>query len=133
MSIATQKSLKKMRNENLTPWIVEKFIGIGKMGRRQDLYNIIDILGYDQDEKQFVGIQSTTMNQRKDHLQKLLVDEKERTEFWLNTGSRLELWCWRKLKQKKKDGSYSKAYKWVPKIDVITLKMLEEANEQTGH
>lgn len=130
MSIATQKSLALMKKNGWKPWIVERFIGKGKFGVRRDLYHIIDILGYDDKEKQFVGIQSTTMNQRKDHITKLLNDEREYVEFWLSTGSRLELWCWRKLKVKKKDGKFGKTERWTPKIDIITKEMLDESDEE---
>ena len=125
MSIATQKSLALMRKKNLSPWIVERFIKTTGFGIRKDLYNIIDIIGIDPEDKSFIGIQSTTLGQRKDHLTKLLVDEEENSRRWLETGSKLELWSWRRLKIRKKDGSYSKKYRWEPKVDKITLEMLE--------
>lgn len=123
MSIATQKSLDKMKKENLSPWMVERFICAGKFGIRRDLYHIVDIIGIDASKApaQFVGIQSTTLNQRTEHLKILLEDQEEHTKLWLSTGARLELWCWRKLKRKLKGGGYAKNYSWEPKIDIIKI------------
>ncbi len=128
MSKATQKSLEKMRKEDLSPWIVERFVGIGKMGIRKDLYNIIDIIGIDPTTKKFIGVQSSVLGQRTEHMKKLTEDCAEMSKLWLSTGSTLQLWSWRKLKKRKKDGTFSKVYTWEPKIDEIKIEDLKFNN-----
>lgn len=134
MSIQTQKTLEWARKQALSPWMVERFIGIGVAGRRVDYLNIIDIIGIDQTKTpaQFWGIQSTSLGQKNPHLKILLEDQAESSRLWLSTGSKLFLVCWRKVKKKKKDGSFSKVYTWEPKIDEITLDMLKFKSKEEG-
>ena len=132
MSIQTTKTLEWMRKQNLAPQIVERFIGVGKFGVRKDFLGILDIIGFDQTKTpvQFWGVQSTSLGQKNPHLKTILEDQAENSRLWLSTGSKLFLVCWRKVKKKKKDGSFSKVYTWEPKIDEITLDMLKFNKEE---
>jgi len=128
MSIATQKSIARMKKFDWNPWMVERFLPGGAFGIRRDLYHIIDIIGMNP-QKGFIGVQSTT-TARTSHLLTLLIDQHDHSRDWLLAGAQLELWCWRKIKRKKKDGSFSKLSVYVPRIDVITLDLLEEAKRR---
>lgn len=133
MSIATQKTLDKLRHDLWEPWIVERFLKSGPIGNgiRRDFFHIIDVVGMNP-AKGLIGIQSTT-TQRTSHLYTLLIDEAKHSRDWLECGQGrtfLELWCWRKLTPKKKDGTYSKKKIYCPKIDVITIDIIDEANRR---
>lgn len=127
MSIATVKTLDLLRKNNFIPEMVERFVKAGRFGIRKDFLGIIDIIAIDISKKpaQFLGVQSTTLSQRKSHLKTLLEDQAENSKLWLSTGSRLQLICWRKLKRKNKDGKFSKVYTWEPKIDEIKIEDLK--------
>ena len=75
--------------------------------KRYDLFGIIDILALANDE--LIGIQSTSADVNQ-HLAK--IRESPFTLPWLATGSRLEIWCWRKLKLKRG----GKAVRWKVRI-----------------
>jgi len=128
VSIATQKTLELLKKRGMSPHIVERFIKAGRFGIRKDFLGILDIIAIDPSTVPYklLGAQSTTLNQRKEHLKTILEDQAENTKLWLSTGSKLQLICWRKLKKKNKDGGYSKIYIWEAKIDEITLDMIKD-------
>lgn len=59
------------------------------------------------------------MDSRAEHIKKLT--QAEASEDWLLTGNPLEIWAWRPLLQKKKDGSFSKRIKW--EVDVTSFSV----------
>lgn len=120
MSSPTQRSLKRLRDEGYRAAVVERFLRYaGKFGKRQDLYNIIDVLAINKEET--LGVQCCSGSVQS-HLVKLTEDKNQECYDWLECPNRrLEIWGWRKL-LKKRGG---KAKIWVPNIVEITLKDLD--------
>ena len=122
----TQRTLRRLKNQNLKAAIVEKWIpfgirrdGSGKIigrGVRRDLFGIIDIIALDIN-RGVIGIQSTGQDFAGHH-RKLTLEKKEECIQWLLTpGSHLELWGWRKLKVNRG----REAIRWEPRIKVYTI------------
>ena len=116
----TQRSLKKLRDEGYKAAVVERFLRYaGAFGKRQDLYNIIDVLGINA--KETLGIQCCS-GSVKSHLVKLMEEKNQECYNWLECPNRrLEIWGWRQLLKKR--GSQVKY--WVPNIVEITLEDLD--------
>ncbi len=90
-----QRTLKVIKADGLKYWIVEVWKQWAK--RRVDLFNIIDLLVLDNG---ILGIQCTGADFKK-HKIKIMEEEKENTFAWLESGGRLEVHGWRKLKKKR--------------------------------
>jgi len=108
----TQRTMRALRERGTICEVVERFNPYaGKYGQRHDLFNIIDIIALDP-ERGVVGIQACSQSSAS-HLRKLKEERAQESMDWLSTpGTKLELWCWRKLKLKKG----GKAMRWTPKV-----------------
>jgi len=116
----TQRTLRALRERGLVCAIVERWNpfggpmrpdGSGRVGRRNDLFGILDIIALDP-ERGVVGIQSCGGNFAA-HLRKMQEEMAQEVSDWLRTpGTVLELWAWRKIK-KARGG---KAMIWEPRI-----------------
>ena len=117
----TQRTIRELKNNGRVCAIVERWNPhVGTHGIRQDLFGIIDVLALDP-ERGVVGVQCCSGGLAA-HYRKMTEERCQETLDWLQTpGTVLEIWCWRKLK-KKRGG---KAVVWRPKIQEITLEMLE--------
>lgn len=82
--------------------------------RRVDLFNIIDILAIKPGE--ILGVQSTSWAARQKHLVKLKSVEAENTKAWLESGAKLQLITWKKVKIKR-GGS---AFRYEPFVEEIS-------------
>lgn len=119
---ATQRTLRALRERGLVAAVVERWNA--HAGIRQDLFQIIDIIALDP-VRGVVGVQSTTGQQMPDHRRKLLEEKAQATRDWLTTpGTSLELWGWRKVKRRRKDGSWGQGEFWEPRIEIVRLDML---------
>jgi hypothetical protein len=113
----TQRTLKYLKDEGYRCGIVERWIQA--IRKRQDLFNIIDIIALDPD-KGVIGVQSTGQDFA-GHYRKLTEEKAAETRMWLETpGTSLMLIGWRKLKLKRG----GKAMRWTPRIQEITLEDL---------
>jgi len=107
-----QRTLEVIKKDGLKYWITEHWNQYSR--KRQDLFNIIDVLVLDCG---MVGFQVCGSDMAS-HKKKLLEDEKENTFAWLSQpGARLEVWGWRKLKKKRG----MKATEWKPRIADILI------------
>lgn len=113
MSIYTEKSLLFVRQRGYMAEVVEKFIKAptAKFGFRRDLFKIVDIVAIS--EEMTLGIQSTGIDQRKPHLDKLYGEEIEKTLKWILGPRQLWLMSWRKEKRVR-GGT---AFRYIPKIE----------------
>ena len=112
----TQRTIRELRNLGRRCGIVERFIGGGDFGHRQDLFGIIDVIALDP-ERGVVGVQSCGQAFAA-HFQKITEERAEDAIEWLRTpGTALELWAWRKVKLKRG----GKAMRWRPRVHVFTL------------
>ena len=110
----TQFTLKRLKNTGYLAAITEHFnVHVrragGGFGIRQDLFGFIDILALRGTEP-VLAVQSTSAKQMSPHLKKIREDRRENAVAWLKAGGRIELWGWKKLKNR-----------WTPKIREITL------------
>ena len=113
MASPMQRTLAEIKKSGLKYWIVEIWNPYKKC--RQDMFHIIDLLVLDNG---VVGVQVCGQD-FSGHVQKIQEDEAENTRAWLESGGRLEIWGWRKLK-KKRGG---KAMHWKPRIaDVLMVQ-----------
>ena len=123
----TQRTIAYLKNQGLICGVVERWIPNPKLpggGIRSDLFGFIDIITISQADG-IMGIQSCGSSYS-EHYKKITVDKQDEVRAWLEAGGKLQLISWRKLKRKNKDGSYSKAYEWKPRIKQITLDDLGE-------
>ncbi len=107
-----QRTLKRLKEQGYTAEKVERWNSFAK--RRQDLFGFGDIL--------IIGhppciIQVCTMSSRAAHIKKILANENAKE--WLARYNLIEVWSWRKLKVKKKDGTIGKKETW--EVDVTRL------------
>jgi hypothetical protein len=113
----TQRTLKYLKDEGYRCGIVERWIQA--IRKRQDLFNIIDIIALDPD-KGVIGVQSTGQDFA-GHFRKLTEEKADEARAWLETpGTSLMLIGWRKLKVKRG----GKAMRWTPRIQYIQLEDL---------
>jgi hypothetical protein len=110
----TQRTLKAMREQGRLCGIVEKFQQYGgKFGVRQDLFGFIDIIAIDPTEG-IVAIQSCGQDYS-GHVKKLTEERNEAVFEWLKHAP-CELWSWSRRKYRLSNGSWSKGYRWKPRI-----------------
>ena len=110
----TQRTLKHLRDDGYTCGIVERFLAYaGKYGKRMDLFGIIDIIAIKEHE--ILGVQSCGQA-FSEHDKKIL--ESESSKEWLESGGKLVLIGWRKLKVKRG----GKDMRWKPRIKEYTLE-----------
>lgn len=93
----------------------------GKFGLRQDLFGFIDIIALYPNDGKIVGIQSTGPSGFYSHLKKIREECRETALAWLKSGGQIQLWSW----EKKKPRPGVNVFRWTPKIQEITLAMLE--------
>lgn len=104
----TQKTLDRLRKRGCVVDVCEKWIPNPKHpggGFRKDLFGIFDIIALL--DGSIVGIQSTGINGRSEHLKKMLAEP--RLANWCRAGGKVELWAWQKKKNR-----------WEPRIQSIT-------------
>lgn len=126
----TQRTLRHLKEKGRICGIVEKWNQYaGPCGRRQDLFGFIDIIALDP-EKGIVAIQSCGQA-FSEHYKKIVDTEcTENVIAWLNSGGKIELWGWRKLKLKKG----GKAERWFPRIQEITMQdIMPKFAPKQGH
>lgn len=111
----TQRSMQLLRNEGKICWVVERFISMaGPLGKRIDLFNIIDIIALTADST--IGIQSCGQDFAS-HLHKLTEVKADESACWLNGPRQLFVYGWRKTKLRRG----SAAMRWRPRIAQIVM------------
>jgi hypothetical protein len=106
-----QRTTKILRGQGLKYWKVEYHNTWAK--KKVDLFHIIDLLVLDGG---FLGIQVCGKDWQ-EHVKKITHEYRDNTIEWLNSGGRIELWGWRKIK-KKRGG---KVMIWMPRIADVLL------------
>jgi len=111
-----QRTIAELNKTETVFGIVERFIGGAKIKVRVDFLNIIDLIALDP-VKGVLGIQ-VCGNDFKAHVDKICVENAKQSKAWLSTpGTALEIWGWRKLKNKRG----MKATHWECRVQKITL------------
>lgn len=117
----TQRTIQALKREGCVCGIAEKwnaFVprGDGGMGMRQDLLGFIDVVACSPD-RGILAIQAAGTGGMSSHVHKILDDCTENAMAWLQSGGRIEIWEWRKVKLKRG----GKAMRWQPRVREITL------------
>jgi len=115
MASSMSLTTSALRKDNIDYWIAENYNPHSKT--RSDMFNIFDIVALDAG---IIGIQACRTDITA-HREKIMVEYETYTKKWLNCGGRIEVWAWRKLKQKKKDGKMGKRSIWIPRIFDVEL------------
>jgi len=115
MTTSMQRTLSELKKYNISYWIVENYNYFSK--QRVDMFHIFDVLALDCG---FVGIQVCGLD-IKPHKEKIMVEYAENTTIWLQNGGRIEVWAWRKIKKRKKNGKKGNQAIWVPRIFDVLL------------
>ena len=84
-------------------------------GRRIDLFGFIDILAITP-EGETIGIQTTSASGASARRMKILTECCDAARAWLKAGNKIEVWSWRKHKERGENGKW-----WQVKRVEITL------------
>lgn len=100
-------------------------------GRRADAYGILDLDVISLSSPITRGIQACDLGKDwQNHIDKFRYERMRECEMWLSSSYRtLELWGWKRIKARKKDGSYSKQYQWIFEVQNVTLEFLREEED----
>lgn len=115
MSTNTQRTLKYLRDLDLTSEVVERWIRNPKHpagGVRRDLFNFIDIIT--MSHQGIIAVQSC--GQAFSEHNKMIL-ESDLAHEWLCAGADLWLIGWRKLKVKRG----GKAMRWTPRVRIYSV------------
>ena len=94
-SSPTARTLERLRRHGYLSQVVERWNPHARI--RQDLFGVIDVLAINDEVT--IGVQATTMSGRSSHVKKIM--ESTAAVTWTAAPQReLELWCWRKLKNR---------------------------------
>jgi len=119
---SVQRTLRACRDQGRFVEKVEQWVSYGPAkpgmpsGTRRDAFGFIDILAIDS--AAIVAIQACTQSGA-EHLRK--IQDNEYALAWLHAGGIIELWIWRKVKEKRG----GKRERWQPRIENITTKHFE--------
>ena len=119
----TQRTIAHLKEQGIVCGICERWIPNPRMpggGIRKDLFGFIDIITISKADG-VMGIQSCGQD-FSGHRRKILEEKKDEVRAWLEAGAKLQLIGWRKLKVTRG----GKAMRWVPRIEEITLEVLEQ-------
>lgn len=112
-----ERTRKKLKEQGLKSAITEHWIPRAKC--RRDLFGIIDLIALDS-KRGVLGIQVCGQDFSVHH-HKFLTERRAACIDWLNTpGAHLEIWSWRPLKEKYKNGRPKTV--WAVRIQEYTLK-----------
>lgn len=120
----TQRTLALLRQRGLIVDIAERFNDWA--GGKNDLFGFIDIVALDVEGGQIIGVQSTGPSGHAEHRQKILAEK--RAVAWLLAGGLIWLVSWRKILVKRG----GRARMWQPRIELITLNMIEGGPRWSG-
>ena len=94
-SSPTARTLERLRRDGYLSQVVERWNPHARI--RQDLFGVIDVIGINDNET--IGVQATTMSGRSSHIKKMM-DSTAAVTWTAGPNRQLELWCWRKLKNR---------------------------------
>lgn len=107
MGSPTQRSLQLLRSEGWIAEVVESHNTFSH--RKNDLFGFADLVAMKPGETPLL-VQTTSGSNLSARRQKIA--EEPRAAVALQSGFRIVLHGWRKLKYKKADGTYGKSYRW---------------------
>jgi len=117
----TPRSLQVLRACGYHCQVVERIIP--GMFIKKDLFGLIDVMAVKADEPGVLGIQVTTRSNVSSHFHKAL--DLPALKVWLAAGNRLVIHAWGRVKERLKDGSWSKVGRWKLVERPVTLEILD--------
>ena len=109
----TTRTIAYLRKLGLRCQTVEQYNIYSR--KYKDLFSIIDIILLDP-SRGVVGIQACGTDFM-EHVRKITGEEADNTRAWLESGAYLDIYGWRKIKEKRG----GKRMVWQPRIQEITL------------
>lgn len=121
----TQFTLGYLRELQYTAEVVERWVKLqpgnphDRSGYRRDLFHFGDILALRKDVG-ICAVQSTSSLYHPEHIRKIVAQPE--AKLWLKCKGRIMLISWGKKKYLTSKGRMSKAERWYPRCEEITLK-----------
>jgi len=129
---SVQRTMDLLTSNGMSAFVVEKFNPYaGAYGRREDFMGFIDIIAMDEAHG-IVGVQACGTDWGA-HVTKMEVERRGAVETWTKAGGKVWLIGWRKLKQRKADGTLGKAERWVPRVAIWSEDSVEECYLETPY
>ena len=125
----TQRSLEYLRGEGWLVGIVETWNMGAKI--RQDLFGFADLVAVHPGKVGTYYVQVTSGGNLAARRTKILAEP--RAHQILTCGNRVLLHGWRKVKKKKKDGSWSKVYQYELRHEEVTLDQFPKDVRWVSH
>lgn len=92
----TQLTLRDLKKNDYLAQVVERWNPFAHV--RVDLFGIIDIVAVHPERPGVLGIQATSYDNISARVKKL--EASPNTEIWLSAGNKLQVWGWRKVKNR---------------------------------
>jgi hypothetical protein len=105
--------------------IVERSIVFGgRMRGRHDMFNVFDLVAIAPEA--IIGIQTTSTSNLSSRVKKLTQEYPHICRAWLEAGGLVEVWGWKKMAKRGKDGRW-----WQLTVREITCDVLAESERQS--
>ena len=117
----TQRSLRYLRDLGYTCEVVERWNY--HTGRRHDLLGFGDLLAIKPGV--IMLVQVTSGSNTASRIEKITGECADKAAAWLRAGGEIEVHGWRELAAYRKDGSRAKRGRWEPKLESVTLDMVQ--------
>lgn len=121
----TQRTLAYLRKKGWTCAVAEKFNPhVGPHGIRQDAFGFLDIICVRSLHPGVLGVQATSGANVAARVAK--ISEIDAARVWLEASNKIVVVGWRRLVQRKKDGSKSAVKRWRPRVETVYLNQAGE-------
>lgn len=107
----TQRTLKALREDGYTAWVVERWNPYAKV--RQDMAGCIDVLSW-KAKMGILGVQATSASNVSSRVNKIA--PLQAAKEWILAGGRLEVWGWRK------GGKRGKPKRWEKRVVRLAVR-----------
>lgn len=114
----TARSLDYLRQRSMIAMVVERWNQYARV--RIDLFGFIDIVAMNRDDKEIIGIQSTSRGNMNKRILKILSIPD--AKYWLEIGGKIHVHGW------SKKGKVGQRKLWVVDVREITLRDFESTS-----
>ena len=123
MKQPTQRTLEWFRKRGVFVGVVERYSPYAC--KRFDLLGFIDLVAVTAGETSFIiGVQATSGSNMASRVTKIVGECAEQARAWLKAGGRIQVFGWRQIRVKKKNGDWAKVKRWEPNIVEIDASQL---------
>jgi hypothetical protein len=131
-TLSMQRTLKLLTEGGMTAINVERFNHFaGAYGHKEDFMGFIDIIAMSS-ERGIVGVQACGQDWAP-HVAKIQNDCRPQVDVWTQSGGKVWLVGWRKLKKRKADGKKGKVEVWTPRVAEWNHDALYDVEIEPGY